>query len=337
MDHDRLFKELLSEFFFEFLDLFFPTLAARVDRSHAPVFLDKESFGEPQVDSRREMDLVARLQLRDEGEACFLVHLEHEGQDKGDLPARMFRYFSRLWDRHQLPIYPIALLSFAGRKVQPQGFSLHFHDLPALDFRYRTVQLNQLDWRAFVNQPNPVASALMARMKVHKSDRPRVKVQCLRLLATLRLEPAKSRLISRFVDAYLRLNDQEMRIFDLSLESLPVDERKTVMSYTTSWEEQGIKRGLEMGLQRGREEGLEQGQKMGLERGLEQGRLVGREEGREQGLRSGLQVAVLRLFGERAQRLLERLKDCDLPQLEQLQEQLAAGADLDDLERTAGK
>ena len=66
----------------------------------------------------------------------------------------MFRYFSRLWDRHQLPIYPIALFSFAGRRVQPQSFSLHFHDLPALEFRYRTVQLNQ---------PNPVASALMTR------------------------------------------------------------------------------------------------------------------------------------------------------------------------------
>jgi hypothetical protein len=303
MDHDRLFKELLSEFFLEFLDLFFPTLAARLDRSQAPVFLDKESFGEPQVDSRREMDLVARLQLRDEGEACFLVHLEHEGQDRGDLPARMFRYFSRLWDRYQLPIYPIALLSFAGRKAQPQGFSLHFHDLPALDSRYMTVQLNQLDWRAFVNQPNPVASALMARMKIRKSDRAGVKAQCLRLLATLRLEPAKSRLISRFVDAYLRLNDQEMRIFDQTLETLPVDERKTVMSYTTSWEEQGIKRGLEMGLQRGREEGL------------------------EQGLRSGLQVAARRLFGERAQRLLEQLKDCDLSRLERLQERLAAGAD----------
>ena len=168
-----------------------------------------------------------------------------------------------------------------------------------------------------LNQPNPVASALMARMNLRKSDRPRVKVQCLRLLATLRLEPAKSRLISRFVDAYLRLNDQEMRIFDQTLESLPVDERKTVMSYTTSWEEQGIKRGLEMGLQRGREEGLEQG--------------------RAQGLRSGLDVALQRLFGERAQRLLERLKNCDLARLERLQERLAAGGELDELEQVAAE
>jgi hypothetical protein len=37
-------------------------------------------------------------------------------------------------------------------------------------------------------------------------DRPRVKLECLRLLATLRLNPARMRLISGFVDTYLRLN-----------------------------------------------------------------------------------------------------------------------------------
>jgi hypothetical protein len=38
VDHDRLFKELLTTFFFEFLDLFFPRLAARVDRESIEFF-----------------------------------------------------------------------------------------------------------------------------------------------------------------------------------------------------------------------------------------------------------------------------------------------------------
>jgi hypothetical protein len=32
MDHDRLYKELLTAFFVEFLELFFPALAADLDR-----------------------------------------------------------------------------------------------------------------------------------------------------------------------------------------------------------------------------------------------------------------------------------------------------------------
>ena len=42
-----------------------------------------------------------------------------------------------------------------------------------------------------MQQANPVASALMAKMNIADSDRPKVKLECLRLLATLRLNPAK--------------------------------------------------------------------------------------------------------------------------------------------------
>ena len=71
MNHDRLFKELLTSFFYEFLELFFPTLIASIDRSQPPTFLDKESFGELPGDLRREKDLVARVRLQS-GDAYFM-------------------------------------------------------------------------------------------------------------------------------------------------------------------------------------------------------------------------------------------------------------------------
>jgi len=43
MNHDRLFKELLTTFFIEFLDLFFPDLLQHLDRDSIE-FLDKELF-----------------------------------------------------------------------------------------------------------------------------------------------------------------------------------------------------------------------------------------------------------------------------------------------------
>jgi hypothetical protein len=49
----------------------------------------------------------------------------------------------------------------------------------------------------------------MAKMKIAKKDRPKVKVECLRLLANLQLDPARNFLISGFVDVYLRLNQYE--------------------------------------------------------------------------------------------------------------------------------
>ena len=55
----------------------------------------------------------------------------------------------------------------------------------------------------------------MAKMKIPQAERPKVKLECLRLLATLRLDPARTQLISGFVDVYLRLNQMEQQQFQL--------------------------------------------------------------------------------------------------------------------------
>jgi hypothetical protein len=62
--HDQLFKELLRVFFREFLELFFPEVAARLDFARV-VFLDKEVFTDVPEGSRRELDLVAQVYTQD--------------------------------------------------------------------------------------------------------------------------------------------------------------------------------------------------------------------------------------------------------------------------------
>ena len=296
MDHDGLFKKLLTTFFYEFLELFFPALAALVDRSQEPEFLDKEAYKE----STRTRDLVVRLALLN-GDAFFIVHIEHEAQSTQVFPARFVRYFTTLWDRYHLPIYPIAIFSFPGQKLRPQSYSMKFHDLEVIEFRYMTVQLNRLNWSDYLDKPNPVASALMARMKIRKRDRPMVKLQCLRLLATLRLDKEKSGLISHFVSSYLRLNSQEMRVYEENLETIAMQERQVVMQYTNEWIEQGIEQG--------------------------------RREGSEKASRRGLKLVLELRFAQAAAPLIARLPDLGLDILERLQDALESGADLQQLEQ----
>ncbi|CCI14543.1 hypothetical protein MICAE_3030002 [Microcystis aeruginosa PCC 9806] len=66
------------------------------------------------------------------------------------------------------------------------------------------MQLNRLNWRDFLNQPNPVASALMARMNIAEKERAKVKAECLRLLITLRLDSARMQLISVLPNLHCR-------------------------------------------------------------------------------------------------------------------------------------
>jgi hypothetical protein len=103
-------------------------------------------------------------------------------------------------------VYPVVLFSHEQQRVEPGRHEVRFPDRCVLKFHYRVVQLRRFSWRRFLNRPNPAVCALMAKMKIAARDRPRVKLECLRLLTTLRLDPARMRLISGFVDT--RLTDQ---------------------------------------------------------------------------------------------------------------------------------
>jgi hypothetical protein len=77
---------------------------------------------------------------------------------------------------------------------------------------------------------------------VQRTHRPKVKAECLRLLVTLKLDPAKTRLISKFVDTYLRLNATEEKTFQTELDKIGATQKEAIMQVTTSWEERGIER-----------------------------------------------------------------------------------------------
>jgi predicted transposase YdaD len=85
----------------------------------------------------------------------------------------------------------------------------------------------------------------MSKMSIVPEDRPKVKAQCLRLLVTLKLNPAKMQLISGFIDTYLRLNKIEEEKFQTEVGTLIKEEKEEVMQIVTSWMEEGIERGIE--------------------------------------------------------------------------------------------
>ncbi len=307
IDHDRLFKELLSTFFVEFLELFFPDVVQYLDHNSL-VPMDKELFTDVTSGERYEADLVMRAQFR--GQASqFLVHVEHQSSSQTDFNRRMFRYFARLHETHALPVYPIVVFSHdSPRRPEPDSYRVEFSDFLVLDFHYRVIQLNRLAWQDFVNQPNPVASALMAKMQMEPQERPTVKIECLQLLASLGLNPAQVQLISGFIDTYLKLSQTEQARFQAELDRIEPRKQEEVMEIVTSW--------MEEGLQRGRQEGLEQGL----------------EEGRRQEALALVLRQLARRVGEMEAELQERIQALELVQIEDLGEALLDFATKEDLE-----
>lgn len=256
VEHDRLFKELLRTFFVEFVELFLPAVNEYLEPDSL-VFLDKEIFTDVVAGERHIADLVVKAQFKGQP-ACFLIHTEPQAtrrQRRGKFGERMFDYFARLTAAHRLPVYPVALLTYDHpRDPEPDIWRMTFPDKVVLEFRYTVIQLNRLNWRDYLGRDNPVASALMAKIGFGVPERVTVKKECLRMIARLKLDAARTRLLTGFVDTYLRLSENENEKFSQELKQLPEREKEEIMELTTSWKEEGIQIGLQQGRQEGRQE-----------------------------------------------------------------------------------
>jgi Domain of unknown function (DUF4351) len=246
IDHDQLFKQLLTTFFLEFLELFTPEFFAAIDPQSLEI-LPLEYFTDIEAGERKAMDVIVRVNLLgrpnapESSRVSVVVNCEHQSSTQANFHRRMFFYFAQLHRKYLQPVYPIALFSFdQPYRSERDSYQVRVPGLQVMDFNFLTIQLNRLDWRAFLTQRNPVAAALMAKMKIDPEDRPKVKVECLRMIANLKLDKARTFLISGFIDNYLRLNPVEEQQFQVEVDKIKLPtERENVMEITTSWMEQG--------------------------------------------------------------------------------------------------
>ena len=289
VDHDQLFKKLISTFFWEFIELFLPQVLDYLD-SDSLTFLPEEIFTDIPSGERRKIDLLAQVKFQEQP-TCFLIHIESQSYTQPEFERRMFHYFARLDEKYRLPIYPVVIFSFdRPLRAEPSRYHVTFPDRQVLEFSYVAIQLNRLNWRQYLQHPNPVAAALMAKMKFKPEERAKVKLECLRMLVTLRLDPARTQLISGFVDTYLRLDAAEEKVFNTELEKLGLTEEEQVMEIVTSWMERGIEQGIQQGIQQG------------------EASLVLRQLNRR--------------FGEMTSRTCEQIRGLEVQQLEELAEAL---------------
>jgi hypothetical protein len=257
VDHDQLFKRLLRTFFKEFIELFLPEVHAYLDPGSI-TFLDKEFFTSAKPaqrkDSRRVADLVVKCKFKGR-RSCFLIHIEPESsrrEKRGEFGRRMLRYLGLLTAAERLPVYPIAILSYdSPRDPESDTFRIEFPDKVVLVFHFTIIQLNRLKWRDFLRHDNPVASALMAKMGFAESERVEVKLECLNMIARLRLDRERAGLLADFVDAYLKLSDEEHNRLQAKIEDLPDSEREVTMEFTNRWYTDGWQHGVQEGLQEG--------------------------------------------------------------------------------------
>ena len=262
---DESWKKIIEFFFPQFLRFFVPELYLDTDFSKGIYFLDKEmdQLSKSSKKGSKYVDKLAKICLKDGREQWILIHIEVQGYAGKDFPQRMFRYFYRIYDKHNEKIVSVAIMTGSEKDVTSGRFEFEAYDSGVV-FRYRSYKLMDYGKDELEKSDNPMALVVWASIEKELAKRKGEKFNAkLRLIRALYEKGyAKDEIIAlfEFIDWVLELSEEE--------ENLIIDEIRKIegvkrMPYVST-----IKR---LAMKEGRQKGLQQGLRQGLQQGLQQG------------------------------------------------------------------
>lgn len=253
MTHDQVWKDLLWSVFGEFLQLFFPDVAQRLDLSRIRPF-PKELFTDLPEGARREPDVLVEAHTKDGATELSLVHGEVQTKRERAVPFRMWEYYSLLRLRFRHPVFPVALYlapGAGGRTQERYTEALFGREL--LTFTYAVVGLPDLEAEDYLAQESVLGVALSALMRSESGDRVGRKLRAYERLARSSVDEARKSLLVNVVDRYLKLGRGEEAELVRRTQQAGSEEVRALL---TQWEERGIRKGRKEGVAQGKRETL---------------------------------------------------------------------------------
>ncbi|SHG60410.1 conserved hypothetical protein (putative transposase or invertase) [Ornithinibacillus halophilus] len=159
----------------------------------------------------------------------------------------MFIYCTRLYEKHRKPILPIAVFSYNDQRTPSDDFTINISNFPVTHFNYHQIHLAKLNWRKYLELDNPIAAALPSKMGYTDDERVQVKLEFLRMISRLELNPAEMELLYGFFNTYLHLNEKEENQMSEEIAKMPKEEAERVRQLPNYYFDKGVEKGIEKG------------------------------------------------------------------------------------------
>ncbi len=287
ISRDKLWKGAAKDLFEDLVRLFFAAYIGLIDFSKGFEFLEQEMAQiAPDSDtSRRVVDLLVKVFLKDGTEAWFLIHIEIQGYVDGEFPKRMFIYFYRILDRFGKEVTQLAILTDDKEDYHPKSYEHEFMGTKTTH-SFNTIKLAEKLPADFGDRSNiftyVLETAWLSLAKNRKDEEAvfNYAMQLKRRLIEGGFPKDKIRSVLRFLEHYVTFDNSELHE-KLAYE---IHQTKDIMGL----EEVIIEHYKELGLQEGRQEGLQEGRQEGRQEGL--------QEGRQEGLQEGIRLSIQKML-----------------------------------------
>ena len=251
---DLIWKEVLEEFFDQFMAFFFLRYHHRIDWSRGYRSLDKEmvaisaegGFG------KQSADKLFEVFFKDGVGVLLLLHIEVQGYKEADFAKRMADYNTLIELRYNRPVLSFAILTDADKDFRPNSYRWQFEEHLKL-FQYPLAKL--LDywprWDELAQDPNPFALVVMAHLKTQRlKKRPielkEAKIELIRLLFKRGYEREYVLKLLRVIDWLVKLPAALQAEFQAEVSRMEQEVKMPIP--LSSWERDALKEGLREGM-----------------------------------------------------------------------------------------
>lgn len=259
-DYDSPWKEILDDYFEDFMLFYFPDAHAAIDWPRGVEFFDKElqKIVQDAELGRRYADKLVKLWLKGGQEIWVLIHVEVQGEQETGFELRIYVYNHRIFERYNAPVASFVILTDDDADWRPTE---HRQELFGTEtaFRFRAVKLLDYEarWAELEASSNVFAVATMAHLRVISTRRDfgtrlNWKLHLTKLLYGRGYDKLTVLKLFRFLDWLVWLPEDLKRSYTDEIERYEEEKR---MPYVTTFEQIGIERGLQKGLQQGLQQG----------------------------------------------------------------------------------
>ena len=322
ISHDKIFKTLIRLTLQDFVELFERDIGAQLDFAQVE-HLSGEAFAELKKAGHLDLDLVARVGRRGPPQPPLLAEIE--ARFRGDIAARMWKYFTTLsaqnLDALLLPV--VVYLKGGPPGLCEQVKSAQIGSFSPVTFRYLSLGLSGCLAEEWLKKPQTLVGALAALMRSKIWDRVEHKLHCMRrVLAEVNLE--RQYILAQVVENYLKLNPEEDERYRAALSQ----EKKSMVPFPLTFAE-----ALQENEARGIAVGEARGIAVGEARGIAVGEARGIAVGEARAMRESILLLLEHRFGAAAAPWRDRLMAVsDLTRLREILARVVAVSSLDQLD-----
>ena len=225
-DYDGIWKEFILYFWRDILYDFIPDLYNAADLSREAESLDKElqeiiaddTKEEVGKSSKRYVDCLLKIYLKDGKEEWVLLHIEIQGRGGEMISLRMFRYHCLIFLRHKR--HPAAIAILTAKRPKKEGEpGIYQADIfgTKIEYQYHTVKAYKYDDEELLASESPVKLfiyAVKVAAKYRKSNEQKFEYmrKILRVLIGKGWDSKRRRYFIIMLEQTMRLSGKEYRI-----------------------------------------------------------------------------------------------------------------------------